>query len=162
MRELILNKGFVALVDDEDYEYLSQFKWNVNGGGYAEAWTPMINGKRRRIKMHREIIKASNGLIVDHINHNCLDNRKENLRLCSHAESMMNRRKPNKSLTSQFKGVSFNTQMGKWKARIKANKRDIHLGYFDDEVEAAKAYNKACIELHGEYACVNVIEEPCS
>ena len=95
---------------------------------------------------------------VDHINGNPLDNRKSNLRICTNAENQRNRG-VNKNNTSGYKGVCWAKQNKKWKARIKHNGKLIHLGYYKDKEEAARAYDKKAKELHGEYAYLNFPDE---
>ena len=104
MKEIPLSKGFVALVDDEDYEFLSQWKWHVNIRGtnkYAQSRKYIRGvGNDKMVKMHRLVMKPKNGEDVDHINGNSLDNRKQNLRLCSRGQNVSNKRKGNYPLTT--------------------------------------------------------------
>lgn len=152
MKQIPLTQGKFALVDDEDYEYLSQYHWYFEHG-YArrEVWK---KNKRSRIYMHREIINNFDKLSTDHINGDKLDNRKKNLRKCTPGQNLQNssiRKSSNK--TSKFKGVGFHKRLGLWRARIK----DSHLGVFKSENDAAKAYNDAALEMFGEFAKINVI-----
>ena len=101
------------------------------------------------------IMNAQKGQEVDHRDHNTLDNRRENIRICTHAENMMNRQKGS---GSKPKGVSEFKRTEKLRARIKVKGKDIHLGYFDNEDDAALAYNVAALKYHGEFACLNIIE----
>lgn len=157
MREIPLTKGKVALVDDEDYERLSLFKWHYaesDGIGYAKK-----NNKGKKpalIRMHRLVVGASEGQKVDHINRNTLDNRKSNLRFVTQSQNMMNAtiRKTNRS---GFKGVCFVSREKKWLATIWKDGKQTWLGYFKDKEDAAQAYNKAALELHGQYAFLNKI-----
>ncbi len=157
MREIPLTQGKVAIVDDSDYSWLSKFKWHYaewKGIGYAKK-----NNKGKIpaiLKMHRLVIGAKDGEKVDHINRNTLDNRKANLRLVTQSQNMMNTglRKTNKS---GIKGVCFTSREGKWLASIWKDRKQIYLGYFDDKKDAALAYNKAALELHGQYAVLNKI-----
>jgi hypothetical protein len=137
-----------ALVDDEDYEYINQWKWYYTQG-YA----------RRSVStepkyMHKEIMKDIS--TVDHINGNKLDNRKDNLRPVTRSQNSYNR-KPNKGY--KYKGVWFRKSARKYIACISFDKKKHHLGYFETEKEAAVAYNEAAIRLHGEYARLNIVEE---
>lgn len=96
-------------------------------------------------------------IVIDHRNRNSLDNRRSNLRICTIQLNNANRRKQSKPCTSQFKGVYFNKQYSRWMARIKYWKKYIFLGRFDEEKDAARAYNKKAKELFGEFACLNKI-----
>lgn len=108
------------------------------------------------MRMHRLIMDAKDGQKVDHINRNTLDNRKSNLRFVTQSQNMMNAviRKTN---TSGFKGVCFVSREGKWLATIWKDGKQKWLGYFKDKKDAAQAYNKAALELHGQYALLNKI-----
>jgi HNH endonuclease/AP2 domain len=158
MKEIPLSDGSVALVDDDDYEWASQFSWSANGNGYAVRGVHIGNRKYRKIYLHREIIGAKKGQKVDHINGNKLDNRKENLRLATPAQNAMNigLRRNN---TSGLKGVRFEERRDKWRAEIKVNYKNVFLGYFDNKFDAAKAYNDAAIKYHGEFARLNYLNK---
>ena len=140
---------YFAIVDDEDYEWLSQWSWHCNHG-YAVR-IKQVNGKRTLIRMHRSILKAGIGMIVDHKNGNKLDNRRKNLRFCTHAENMRNSKMPSRNRTG-LKGVSFHKHIKKWIASIKFNGERTNLGYFTTPEEAHKAYCEKAKELHGEFA----------
>jgi hypothetical protein len=157
VREIPLGRGKVALVDDEDFDRLNVFRWNA-GGGYARRldW----NGpgqKRNGVLMHRVVMDAQPGREVDHINGNGLDNQKANLRLCSHLQNSRNRKKQvltgTRPSSSPFKGVYRRTG-GKWAASIRIDQRQVYLGTFATEAEAALAYAKAAREHHGDFARV--------
>lgn len=129
--------SFVDMSDGEIFEDLSATK----------------NSKLRTHNCHRHI---GDGLVVDHINHNGLDNRKANLRLATRTQNSWNRRKVKTiKCTSRFKGVSWHKYEKKWQARIQVNKMRKTIGYFDDEIEAAKAYDEAAKKYHGEFANLN-------
>jgi hypothetical protein len=139
-----INKdNLFTLVDDNDYDYLSQFKWYFDGRKIYRTVTI-------RYSLHREITKCPINLVVDHINHNPLDNTRKNLRICTHAQNTANSRKRRNS-KSLFKGVKQKGQ--KWIARY----RHKHLGTFDSIELAARAYNKAAQEKYGEYALLNKV-----
>ena len=151
--ELVNGRG-IALVDDEDYEMLSQYRWYLQPtrcGNYAQAvlWNP-----RRSIAMHRMIMGTPMGRDVDHINHNGLDNQRCNLRECSHQENCANHRKLTPG-SSKYKGVSWDGR--KWQAYGKMNYRKVHLGRFGSEDAAAKAYNTWATEHFGGFALLNEI-----
>ena len=140
-----LTQGKFAIVDAEDYERLSKYKWHVDKGDSTYYAARSIVGKNFR--MHREILNAPEGLVVDHRNHNGLDNRRENLRLCTVAENNMNRRpskRANKS--SRFKGVSWDKRRRCYQAYIQQNGKLIKIGRFKSEIDAAKAYDEKAKE----------------
>lgn len=161
MKRIPLNHGeFYALVDDEDYKYLSRWTWQASSRrgrfvAYAER-TDWNNGKQRRIKMHREIMKALPGVQIDHINGNGLDNRKSNLRLCTHSQNQGNRG-PNRKSKTGFKGVRLHTYKDTkfWTVEFQFNKEKIYLGTFSTPRDAATAYNIKAKELWGEFAWLN-------
>ena len=152
MKEIEMTQGKVAIVDDDDFEYLSQWKWYVN---YNQRGLPYaMRGAKPKVRMHRIVSKTPLGLFTDHINGDTLDNRKSNLRIVTSAENSMNR-KPYKSNKFGLKGISISE--GKYiHARIKLDGKNIHLGTFDTIEEAAAAYNKAALELFGEFARINL------
>lgn len=156
MKEIKLTQGKVALVDDEDYEYLNQWRWQFSNG-YARRNIKLLNGKRSSQSMHRLILNTSSlELLVDHINGNKIDNRKENLRTCNIYENALNRgvKKENKL---RIKGVSFKKERKKYVAVIQVNKKQLHIGCFACPIEAARAYNAAALIHHGEFARLNEI-----
>lgn len=164
-KEIELSQGYKAIVDDEDFEYLSQFEWNarvVSGTQYAKR-SFKVDGKGTTVNMHREIMKCPKNMMVDHINGNGLDNRKENLRICTRSQNLMNSQNPKDAKTSKYKGVCFNKQTktnGKvWRSEIRLNKKAIFLGAFYEEKDAAKAYNEAALKYFGEFAKINEIKE---
>lgn len=152
-----LSQGLFALVNGEDYERLNQWKWCAVHLG-KNNWYAIRNiGKvpnRKMVLMHREILNVSNNKETDHKNGCGLDNRKQNLRICIHAENLRNQ-KPNSNHTSRYKGVGWHR--GKWRARIYFNCKCIYLGHFDNEVDAALAYNIAAKQYFGKFARLNII-----
>ena len=158
-------EGKYMIVDDDDYDFLSQFSWSYSRKGYAQAYIP-VKWKHKytcgkAIQAQRMILwdKLSNGLYADHINRNKLDNRKENLRVCNINESNRNRGpiyfKRRQDIVSKYKGVWWDKT--RWRSAITVNNKKIYLGRFDDEDEAASAYNNAASFYFGEYANLNVI-----
>jgi len=147
-REIELTRGFVAKVDECDLELLSGRHWIATVGQSGKPYATSGWGDDRRI-MHRMIVNAPDGMLVDHINGDTLDNRKENLRICTPSENIRNSKRRSTN-TSGFKGVNF--QCGKWMARIMIHQKRYNLGLFDTPEEAHKAYCDKAKELHGEYA----------
>lgn len=150
--------GLFALVDNEDFAYLNQWKWQLSNRGYASRpkWLkPRKLNKQTTIYMHRFILDFP-VLEVDHINMNKLDNRKENLRLVTDYQNALNRGK-HKDNKSGFKGVSWVKRDKKYKAEITVNKKYNYLGLFDTKEEAAQAYNNEAKKYHGEFAKLNQI-----
>jgi hypothetical protein len=137
------------LVDDEDQPILSACRWRVDSLGYAAG-----TFGSQWVRLHRVITKAQKGEIVDHINHNKLDNRRANLRIATHAENIRNS-KFRSNNTSGYKGVYFCKQTGRWSAQIKANGKTRRLGRFDTAREAGAIYDRAASKLHGEFAVLN-------
>jgi len=149
MKEIMLTQGKVALVDDDNYEWLKQFKWSTYrkraGLFYAKRGFRQ-NGKREWESMHRRIMKAKPGQQIDHINGNGIDNRKENLRICTQSVNQQNRHIPRG--LSMYQGVSWSEQGKKWQAQITKDRILNHLGYFEKEEDAARAYNRKALELY--------------
>ena len=141
-----------AMVDDEDFEWLSKWKWFNDGSGYAVR-KQLVDGKKCTIYMHKEILKAPPGMEGDHRFGDKLDNRRENLRVCTHAENMRNR-KPNKGRALP-KGVRWHVGARKFMAGIHVNNRHVHLGLFLTEPQAKAAYDAAAIKYYGEFARAN-------
>lgn len=150
-----MSQGFRAAVDDADYDRVSQYKWSaIQRGRYAVRSETVAVGKRRIIYLHRFIMDAPEGLTVDHINGNGLDNRRCNLRICSQGDNVRNRRHASGG-TSKYQGVCWNKARRKWQANITVDNRLCYLGLFDDEQDAARAYNAAAVEHFGEFARLN-------
>lgn len=152
-----LTQGYFAIVDADDYEKLSQYKWQVEIKR-SVCYAHRTEGKKT-ISMHRQILNAPPGMYCDHINHNGLDNRKANLRLCTPQQNSFNQR-PRPNCTSKYKGVFWSQRASKWRAEIKHNGRIVHIGYFEDEAEAAIAYDDYAIDLFGEFAWLNHQHRP--
>ncbi len=153
MKQIKLTQNKVAIVDDGDYELLAQWKWHANnqhGNWYA------INPKMGR--MHRFVMNNPIDLEVDHLNGDGLDNRRCNLRACTHSQNMMNQ-KAKTCQTSKYKGVWWQKDRKKWVSSIRLNQQKIYVGSFLDEGDAGRAYNKKARELYGGFAKLNIIEK---
>lgn len=154
---LPLSQGIAAIVDEEDFDRLVQFKWSagwINSGWYGLRWT-----KERMVYLHRFIMSAEKGQLVDHIDGNTLDCRKVNMRITDNLGNSRNRCKVERAgNSSRFKGVR-RTPNGRWVAQIKVDGRQFHLGRFDREEDAAIAYNGAAERHFGDFARLNVLEE---
>lgn len=151
-----LTKGLYAVVDDDDYEHLSQWKWHVITSGlrrYA-ARTDHSTGKKRMILMHRVITAAPAGMDVDHRNHDTLDNQRENLRVATRSLNSINQRIKTNNTTG-YKGVSLDRRRGTYNAYITKDRARRFLGGYESAEEAAAAYDNAALELFGEFACTN-------
>ena len=153
MKKILLRsrtkKKIYTLVDDSDYERLTKYNWYLTTSGYVRHhyWV----GKRSDcIQMHRLLLSAPQGMQVDHINGNKLDNRRYNLRLCSNSQNGFNR-KAYKTNTSGYKGVYFCKQKNKWIAQLSVNGRHISVGAFMSAKDASIAYNKKAKEVHGRF-----------
>lgn len=141
MKEIPLTQGKVVIVDDEDYDYLTQWKWGIDRYGYARRITT-INGKQAQITMHRIINKTPKGMDTDHINHNRLDNRKVNLRTVTHKENQQNR--IDKNYNRYKKIIDYQKRDSKYRARIRdrAKIKDISIGYHKTYEQAELAIIK--------------------
>ncbi len=154
MKEIPLTSGGYAIVDDADFPMLSKFSW-MNSNGYAVNVTQKDN-KRTRTRMHRLILGDRVKKYTDHINGNKLDNRRVNLRPCTNAENMRNI-PPKKQNTSGYKGVTWQNDCSRWKAQIKVNYKNIHIGIFKIKKDAAIAYNEAALKHFGQFAWLNTV-----
>lgn len=152
MKEIPLTRGQYAIVDDADYEALSQHRWHAikPAGTY---YATRRNGAKH-VYMHRAVLETTGP--VDHINGNGLDNRRDNLRPATTAQNQWNTEKQANN-TSGYKGVTYDKRARKWKAYIGVNGKRLHLGYFSTAEEAAIAYNDAASVAHGEFAYRNGI-----
>lgn len=145
-----------AIVDAADAERLSAFRWWSGGGQwtYPTRWSPE---EKKRVLMHREIVAAPPHMMVDHINGDAFDNRRENLRVCTNAQNQWNRRL-GRSNTTGFKGVS--VEHGGYRAQIRFHQKRLHLGTFGKLEDAARAYDEAAARLFGEFARLNFPATP--
>ncbi len=149
--------GFFALVDDCDYEKLSQYRWSLNVGGYASGGGRAARELGHHF-MHRVVYPPTEGLMPDHINGDRLDNRRENLRLVTPSQNMMNT-KIRSNKVSKYKGVWWNAIAKLWACAIQKEGVSTPLGYYRTQRDAAIAYNEAARIHFGEYAKLNDIPE---
>lgn len=151
------------LIDDEDYDKIKNYTWHISKGilnyNFYIRHDIRKNGKLKSIIMHRLIMNCPDGMVIDHINGNTLDNRKCNLRICYQKDNTKNRIKRNTKTSSKYKGVSFRSDIKKYRVRIQLNKKLLTIGYFESEVEAAKKYNEYAKIHYGEFARLNIIQE---
>jgi hypothetical protein len=155
-KRIKLTQGLYALVDDEDYERINKYKWYANKIRYTYYAVSANYGKEYNgsTLMHRAILGDPAGIPIDHINHNGLDNRRENIRTCSGSQNNMNSRK-SINRTSKYKGVSWCKSSIRWQVDIGIMGKGIYLGHFNNEIEAAHAYDTKAKELFGEFANTN-------
>lgn len=157
MKKIELTQGKVALIDDDDFDRVSQHHWYAKKSRntfYAEK-AVRIDGKQTSVKMHRFIMGHRKGEDIDHGDGNGLNNQKVNLRICTRSQNCMNRRIARGK--SEYKGACWHKRIGKWQVRIQVDGKRVHLGYFESEDEAGKAYNKAAKKYFGEYAYLNEV-----
>lgn len=163
MRKIQLTQSYVALVDDEDYSFVNQFKWYAKIAHHKDGRIKNIYAIRNRLKnqkatsLHRLVLGIDDPQIqVDHKDHNGLNCQKHNLRRASNTQNQANARK-RKGTASKFKGVSLIQKS--WRATIRVNKKPVHLGRFESEEQAAKAYDVEARKIYGEFAHCNFKEE---
>lgn len=156
MRKLILGRGHVVIVDESDWIVVNATKWT-----YAKSTGVISKINNKTVYLHRLLLDAKCGQVVDHINGNHLDNRRLNLRLCTQSQNSKNQRKP-KNNTSGYKGVQLDPRTGltkRWRAAIKVNRKRIDLGRHETAVKAAIVYDRAAIQYFGEYANLNFMDK---
>lgn len=162
-----LTKGKCAVIDEPDFALVGHVRWHAICGKVTRThWSAhrVLWHHGPHVAMHRVIIGALPGQEVDHVNRNGLDNRRANLRICSHRNNTRNRLSGMRK-TSQFHGVSWHAARSKWRAVIAVvapgadGARHCHLGYFDNEADAARAYDRAALQHFGEFATTNFPRE---
>jgi hypothetical protein len=162
-KEIQLTQGKVAIVDDEDFEYLNQWKWCLRGTGRGKFYAirgfrkSKKNNKTGSVRMHRQIMKVEKGFVVDHIDGNTLNNKKNNFRICTQSDNCKNQKMSIKNKCG-YKGVSQQKNTNKFISQISLNNNKIYLGTFTDIIDAARAYNEAALKYHGEFAHINKID----
>lgn len=153
VREIRLSRGMVALVDEEDYERVAQFRWSadvIGGKCYAVRWQRREDGTKAKVYMHRLLMDAPKGTEVDHRDGDGRNNTRGNMRLATHAENGRNRSADRDSSTG-IKGISWDKDARKWQAGIGVNGKRIALGRFDTPEAAHAAYAEASKRYHGEF-----------
>ena len=150
MAKVKLTKNKYALVDDENFEWLNQFKWHLSSSGYAVRKIGPA-GKQRNIYMHRIVLKCPNNKETDHINRNRIDNQRTNLRIASRSQNASNRECPR---SSDYRGIQHRT-VNSWRATIRINGKSFSLGHFASSKLAALAYDRAAKKYFGEFARCN-------
>ena len=162
MRLISLTRGHYAQVDDDDFEFLSQFKWYAvkpkKGTRciYA-AHNSGRGGKSKYVLMHRLLLRASKGQRIDHEDRNGLNNQRYNLRFCTNQQNIANSQLAKKSACG-FRGVSWSTPMKKWRARIGGRGKEKVVGYYTTPEDAARARDAAAIIEYGAFAMLNFKE----
>lgn len=162
MRHIKLTKGYVTMVDDEDFELLNRFKWysDVKPNGVYPSRKISTDGFSTSIRMHYYIIDVPEGCVVDHIDRNPLNNQKNNLRVASHSQNSRNRTKSKSKTTSKYLGVYWDKVNSVWKSQLRIKGMRINGGQYHNEEEAALAYNKYAKIYYGEFANLNIVKEP--
>lgn len=155
MKIVKLTQNRYTFVSNIDYDIVSKHNWSVNSCNYVSCYA-YVNGKRTFLTLHKLIMNTPYGMEVDHINGNRFDNRRSNLRLCTHSQNCVNR-KSKIEPKSGFRGVGFHYGTNKWRAVIKVNQKKISLGLYFAKEEAARAYNLAALRYFGEFAWLNPI-----
>jgi HNH endonuclease len=163
MKTIALSNGEdLVMVDDCDFEWLSQWRWDLlcAEGGHRYAIHSSGPKKRRtRLRMHRLIMRCTKGTEVDHIDGNGLNNQRANLRSCTHQQNSFNNHREIDGKTSQFRGVCWNKSRNRWRPTITVNGRQRYLGLYLSEMDAAAAYDRAALELFGQFANLNFPSE---
>jgi HNH endonuclease len=158
MKEIPIGHGFFAFVDDEDFKWLSQWKWcwkpDKKGPGAVSRRGYLGPNQYFTIYMHRVIMNAPDGMQVDHKDGNVLNNQKSNLRICTIRQNRQNSKR-SKHNSSGYKGVVFHKRQKKWNSAITHNGKTIHLGCFDNKEDAARAYDEGATRYFGEFARTN-------
>ena len=147
-------KNKYAIIDPEDYERISEYEWHLCENGNKGCYAVRLAGWEN-ISMHREIMNAGAGEIVDHRDRDGLNNTKENLRFVTRAENSRNCKKTSKPTSSKYRGVSWYKRRKRWRVQIRYNGTRKHLGFFKNEEDAARAYDAAAKKHHGKFAGLN-------
>jgi hypothetical protein len=149
-KKVPVGRGNFAIVDDEDFDLMSRYVWQAAASGSGSGLVYAVT----KLRMHRLVVNAPPGFMVDHINGDSLDNRKSNLRICTNAENQQNT--PGRGGSSRYKGVSFNTKRQKWYGTFLYNGEYFYCGAFDNEEDCARAVDKKRREVCGNFASLNL------
>ena len=154
MKKILLTHNKTAIIDDEDYPLVSQYKWYASRG--RNTWYAQTSIKGTTVLMHRLILGLVLGdkIQTDHINHNGLNNCRKNIRKCTHTQNHRNRQ-PNKKGTSIYKGICWDINKKKWRSQLTIFNCNHYLGLFEFEIDAARAYDIKAKELFGDFAFLN-------
>lgn len=155
LKRIQLTQGKEAIVDDDDYETLSRFKWSAKRIGnkfYAAKTFATPDGRSSMMLMHQIVLVTKRPLVIDHIDGDGLNNRRGNLREATNANNQHNTGKSKSGKTSKYKGVSWDSTNRRWGAAMRIDGRVKRLGSFHHEIDAARAYDQACIRERGEFA----------
>jgi hypothetical protein len=162
VKKLPLNNGGYTLIDADRFEELSLYRWNKYDNGNGRLYVSRYCQMAGKVYLHREITGAVKGEWVDHIDNDSLNNTGKNLRITDRKGNLRNTSKrrmvSGKPTSSRYKGVSWDKKLCKWRAKIHLGRKNIHIGYYKDEKEAARAYDSRARELYGEYAWLNLPE----
>jgi hypothetical protein len=159
-RRIALMEGKFSIVDPQDYYWLNNYDWCAKGRKghiYAVRFDNTCE-REKTIWMHREIMKAPKGILVDHRNSDDLDNRRDNLRLATYSQNGYNSRIDKSKASSQYRGVRFRKKSVRWVVVLRHQGKKIWIGSFKTELEAARAYDAAARKYHGEFARLNFPE----
>jgi len=160
-RRIYLGQNEYTTVEPRDYYVFGKFKWILLGTGsnlYAVREAKIGPRETKRVYLHREIMKPKKRKLVDHRNNDSLDNRRANLRLATHSQNVINRPKTKSKTTSKYRGVYFDKYRKNWGAVIRLHYKQRWLGRFENEIDAARAYDKAARKYHKDFARLNFPE----
>ena len=152
-----LTKGLKTTIDDRDVWILEGNKWVASGNTDKERFYAVRGKGKTRVSLHRVLLDAPKGMQVDHIDGDTLNNRRNNLRLCTSQQNTFNSKK--KTSASKYKGVWYNKRLKKWTSRLMINGKNLYFGLFDTEEGAGIAYNEGAREHFGEFARLNKIDD---
>jgi hypothetical protein len=153
-----LSRGKTTKIDKGSFDLVKGFSWyaiSCNGKFYA-ARSDSFAGKKKTVLLHRQLMGFPDGLEVDHIDGNGLNNTMINLRKCTHEQNIQNQKPRSSPKTSQYQGVYFQKELNKWRAQIMKDGKITHLGCFENEQEAASAYDRSALVVYGNGAKLNL------